>query len=71
LQEAARVAFGLRARPTTRDMGPLAEGWRPWRAIAARLLWTYYRAVKNREGVLLQTVTPAAKAATKKRGKNG
>ena len=71
LQEAARVAFGLRARPTTKEMGPLAEGWRPWRAIAARLLWTYYRAVKNREGVLLQTVTPAAKAATKKRGKNG
>ena len=71
LQEAARVAFGLRARPTTKEMGPLAEGWRPWRAIAARLLWIYYRAVKNREGVLLQTVTPAAKAATKKRGKNG
>jgi len=71
LQEAARVAFGLRARPTTRDMGPLAEGWRPWRAIAARLLWTYYRAVKNREGVLLQAVTQPAKAAAKRRGKNG
>jgi hypothetical protein len=52
-------------------MGPLADTWRPYRAVAARLLWTYYRAVKNREGVLLQTVTPAAKAATKKRGKNG
>jgi DNA-3-methyladenine glycosylase II len=71
VQEAARVAFGLTARPTTREMGPLAEGWRPWRAIAARLLWTYYRAVKNREGVLLQAPKPVTKAAARKRGKNG
>ena len=50
LQEAARMALSLDARPTTREMGPLAEGWRPWRGVAARLLWTYYRAVKRREG---------------------
>jgi 3-methyladenine DNA glycosylase/8-oxoguanine DNA glycosylase len=71
LQEAARIAFGLRARPTTKEMGPLADTWRPYRAVAARLLWTYYRAVKNREGVLLQAAAPAAKAAAKKRGRNG
>ena len=52
LQEAARVAFGLPKRPTTKEMGPLAEPWRPYRAVAARLLWTYYRAVKNREGTV-------------------
>ncbi len=50
LQEAARLAFGLRARPTAKEMMPLAEPWRPWRAIAARVLWTYYRAIKGREG---------------------
>ena len=50
LQEAARLAFGLKARPTTKEMMPLAEPWRPWRAVAARVLWTYYRAVKGREG---------------------
>jgi DNA-3-methyladenine glycosylase II len=50
LQEAARLAFGLKTRPTTKEMGPLAEPWRPWRAVAARVLWTYYRAVKGREG---------------------
>ena len=64
----------LPARPTTKEMGPLAEGWRPWRAIAARLLWTYYRAVKKREGVLLETAAqkPAAKTAAKRqRGKDG
>ena len=70
LQEAARMAFGLRTRPTTKEMGPLAERWRPYRAVAARLLWTYYRAVKNREGVL---IAPAAKPtnAKKKRERNG
>jgi DNA-3-methyladenine glycosylase II len=51
LQEAARLAFGLPHRPTTKDMTPLAEAWRPWRAVAARLLWSYYRAVKRREAV--------------------
>ena len=71
LQEAARLAFGLENRPTTKEMGPLAEGWRPYRAVAARLLWSYYRAAKSREGVLLQAAPPARKAATKKRGRNG
>ena len=50
LQEATRMAFALEQRPTARQMGPLADPWRPWRAVAARLLWTYYRAVKGREG---------------------
>jgi DNA-3-methyladenine glycosylase II len=68
LQEAARIAFGLRKRPTTREMGPLAEPWRPWRAVAARLLWTYYRAVKQREGVLIKPAPVQPQA--KKRSKN-
>jgi DNA-3-methyladenine glycosylase II len=49
LQEAARIAFGLAHRPTAKEMARLAEPWRPWRAVAARLLWSYYRAVKGRE----------------------
>lgn len=78
LQEAARIAFALRTRPTTKEMGPLAESWRPWRAVAARLLWTYYRAVKQREGLLIQpAAAPKGVKRTKpaqpkqKRGKNG
>ena len=77
LQEAARLAFGLKARPTTKEMGPLADAWRPWRAVAARLLWSYYRMMKSREGVLIQPVAkrvPSRKkkvAAKKKRGRNG
>src|SRR3984885_113264 len=50
LQEAARLAFALPVRPTTKEMLPLAEAWRPHRAVAARVLWTYYRAVKGRDG---------------------
>jgi DNA-3-methyladenine glycosylase II len=49
LQEAARLAFTLKTRPTVKEMAALAEPWRPWRAVAARVLWTYYRARKGRE----------------------
>ena len=59
LQEAARIAFALAARPTTKEMGPIAEAWRPWRGVAARLLWTYYRAIKRREGAPLQPTASA------------
>ena len=31
-------------------MQPLAEPWRPWRGAAAYMLWTYYRAAKQRDG---------------------
>ena len=48
LQEAARLVFALPARPTAKEMQALAEPWRPWRAVAARVLWTYYRAVQVR-----------------------
>jgi len=53
LQEAARLAFGLPARPNAKEMLPLAETWRPLRAVAARVLWTYYRAVKGRDVIPL------------------
>jgi DNA-3-methyladenine glycosylase II len=51
LQEAARIAFDLPARPGTKAMGPLAEGWRPWRGVAAKALWAFYHVVKGRAGV--------------------
>lgn len=68
LQEAARIAFALPKRPTTKEMIPLAERWRPYRAVAARLLWAYYRAAKSREGFLIATM-PAAKPATPQKKK--
>jgi len=66
LQEAARLAFGLKNRPTAKQMLPLAEPWRPWRAVAARVLWTYYRSVKGREGAFVQPT----KSLKRNRGKN-
>jgi DNA-3-methyladenine glycosylase II len=50
LQEATRLVLALEARPTSKEMGPLAEAWRPWRGAAACMLWTYYRSAKQREG---------------------
>jgi DNA-3-methyladenine glycosylase II len=77
LQEAARLAFGLRTRPTAKDMVALAESWRPWRAVAARVLWTYYRFRKGREGApapALPSTTSTNAAKRKnvpKRDRNG
>ena len=51
LQEAARVLFDLDARPSERALRDMARDWSPWRGVAARLLWAYYRVVKQREGV--------------------
>lgn len=72
LQEAARIAFGLRRRPDTTRMVKLAEAWRPWRGVAAHLLWAYYRAVKRREGVLAGTAADQQKPRkTKTNGAGG
>ncbi|UXX82092.1 DNA-3-methyladenine glycosylase family protein [Roseovarius pelagicus] len=51
LQEAARVLYDLPERPRERDFRQMAEVWAPWRSVAARLLWAYYRVDKNREGI--------------------
>ena len=55
LQEAARLAFALPVRPSAKETIALADPWRPWRGVAARLLWAYYRAVKQRDPVPLQS----------------
>ena len=51
LQEAARMLFGLEARPSDKALRAMAEAWSPWRSVAARILWAYYRVAKDREGV--------------------
>ncbi|WP_237477958.1 DNA-3-methyladenine glycosylase family protein [Lichenibacterium dinghuense] len=51
LEEAARLAMGLDARPDAAALARIADRWRPYRAVAARLLWSYYRAVKARSGL--------------------
>ena len=51
LQEAARLLFGLEARPNERALRAMSVEWRPWRAVAARALWAYYHVAKQREGI--------------------
>ncbi|MFD0859397.1 DNA-3-methyladenine glycosylase family protein [Roseovarius aquimarinus] len=51
LQEAARVLYDLPERPNERAMRAMAADWSPYRSVAARLLWAYYRVVKQREGI--------------------
>lgn len=39
---AAREVKGLSADPTPQEMTELGEAWRPFRSVAARLLWHHY-----------------------------
>jgi DNA-3-methyladenine glycosylase II len=68
VQEAARIALGLRKRPDAKRLAKIAEAWRPWRGVAAHLLWAYYHAVKKRDVVPVQ---PDAKKSAKRKRKNG
>lgn len=39
---AAQKLKKLNTRPTPAQLEVIAQNWRPWRAVAARLLWHYY-----------------------------
>lgn len=42
LQVAARHIKRLRKRPSPERLDRLGTAWKPWRAVAARILWHYY-----------------------------
>ncbi len=73
VQESARLAFSLRKRPDAKKLTKMAEAWRPWRGVAAHLLWAYYHAVKKRNVVPVQPGAPSNKTASRKakRKRNG
>ncbi len=48
LQEAARMVLKLRQRPDAKQLEKIGERWRPARAVAARLLWAWYGAMKGK-----------------------
>ena len=52
LERAAQHLFELPARPQGKAITELTAPWRPYRAVAARLLWSHYRGLKG----LSQTV---------------
>lgn len=41
---------GLPARPSFPELAAVAEHWRPFRSVAARMLWQYYLAKRNGGG---------------------
>jgi DNA-3-methyladenine glycosylase II len=49
LVAAAQKAKGLPIRPGPEDLADMAEGWRPWRSVAARILWHAYLSEKRLE----------------------
>jgi DNA-3-methyladenine glycosylase II len=49
LQEALRVADRAEARLPEKALYARAERWRPYRGIAAHLLWAYYAGIKLRQ----------------------
>jgi DNA-3-methyladenine glycosylase II len=51
LQTAVGHALGMDARPDEKKLIEIAESWRPWRGVASRLFWAYYRAIKGRDAV--------------------
>jgi DNA-3-methyladenine glycosylase II len=50
LQEAAKVLFNLPERPKEKAFREMALDWSPWQSVAARILWSYYKVIKSREG---------------------
>ncbi|MEW6225378.1 MAG: DNA-3-methyladenine glycosylase 2 family protein [Chloroflexota bacterium] len=48
LAQAIAEVRGLDRRPSADEMHDLAESWRPWRAVAARILWHHYLSVRGR-----------------------
>lgn len=49
LQSAVGDAFSIVPRPAAKTLYRMAESWSPWRGVAARLFWAYYREMRGRE----------------------
>ena len=49
LREGFRLAEGSEARPSEKALYARAQAWRPYRGVAALLLWGYYSAMRRRD----------------------
>ncbi len=47
LQAAVHHGLKMRKRPDEKKLRQIAERWAPWRGVAARLFWAYYRAQRQ------------------------
>jgi DNA-3-methyladenine glycosylase II len=51
LRNAVADAFGLAPPVTVDRIAAIAERWSPWRGVAARLFWAYYRSIRQKTAV--------------------
>ena len=51
LQSAVGHALGFDPRPGEKALMKIAKSWAPWRGVASRLFWAYYRTWKGREAI--------------------
>lgn len=49
LQSAVGHALAIEPRPGAKPLYRIAESWAPWRGVAARLFWAYYREMRGRD----------------------
>jgi DNA-3-methyladenine glycosylase II len=49
LATAVQTAKGLSERPAYAALAEMANAWKPWRAVAARLFWHYYLSERKRQ----------------------
>jgi len=47
LAQAVKEVYGGKKRPSTEELEFLGLKWKPWRAVAARILWHYYLSDKD------------------------
>jgi DNA-3-methyladenine glycosylase II len=57
---AVQSAKNLSARPTYPELSEMAQSWKPWRAVAARLFWHYYLSRKGRPQIAPSTISDTA-----------
>ena len=50
LKEGVRILFDLEKRPSYDELTTIAELWKPFRTIAAMIIWNYYGHMKRRRG---------------------
>ena len=48
LAQAAREVKRMQVRPSGNELQAMGESWRPWRAVAARVLWHHYLSTPRR-----------------------
>jgi DNA-3-methyladenine glycosylase II len=66
LQEAIRILDGAPLRPSTAELYARSELWRPYRSIAAHLLYAYYTGIKRNSIPMPPGVPPMMKPPSRK-----